>query len=142
MSCSSSPSAVIRPDVNRQRGRVLALGSVLLVSTAQLAMRWSMQRLPAPEQWWTTAQSGDINPAALFCVLAAILAYGLSMLCWLLALRDIPLSRAYALLGISYALVYLLAAFLPFFNETLSVPRTVGVTLIVLGVMTINFRRS
>jgi undecaprenyl phosphate-alpha-L-ara4N flippase subunit ArnF len=34
------------------------------------------------------------------------------------------------------------AALLPFFNATLTVPRTVGVTLIVLGVVTINFRHS
>lgn len=34
------------------------------------------------------------------------------------------------------------AALLPFFNATLTVPRTVGVTLIVLGVVTINLRRS
>lgn len=36
----------------------------------------------------------------------------------------------------------LLAALLPFFNETLTVPRSVGMTLIVVGVITINFRRD
>ena len=128
--------------MSRQRGLSLAMGSVLLVSGAQLAMRWSMVRLPAPEQWMSALQIGGVDIRALVFVLTAMVAYGLSMLCWLLALRDIPLSRAYSLLSISYALVYLLAALLPFFHETLTVPRTVGVTLIVLGVVTINLRRS
>lgn len=126
----------------RRRGLTLALCSVALVSAAQLGMRWSMVRLPQPAQWLTSVQSGSVDVTALGVVLAAIAAYALSMLCWLGALRDLPLCRAYSLLSISYALVYLLAAFLPVFNEALTVPRTVGVTLIVLGVVTINFRRD
>ena len=128
--------------VTSRRGLMLAMGSVALVSAAQLGMRWSMVRLPQPSQWLATVDSGHVDPEALAVVISAIAAYGLSMLCWLGALRDLPLSRAYSLLSISYALVYLLAALLPFFNETLTVTRTVGVTLIVLGVMTINMRRG
>ena len=93
-----------------KRGIALAMGSVLLVSTAQLGMRWSMTRLPSPTQWLEALGSGTIDPLAAGIVIAAILAYALSMLCWLLALRDVPLARAYSLLSISYALVYLLAA--------------------------------
>jgi undecaprenyl phosphate-alpha-L-ara4N flippase subunit ArnF len=128
--------------VSVKRGLTLAMGSVLLVSAAQLGMRWSMLRLPQPGQWLTALQTGNVEVEALGAVTAAIAAYGLSMLCWLGALRDLPLSRAYSLLSISYVLVYLLAAMLPFFHETLTVPRTVGVTLIVLGVATINLRRA
>ena len=124
------------------RGLLLALASVGWVTLAQLSMRWSMVRLPQPSRLFTTLETGSLNMYALGVVLGAIVAYGLSMLCWLAALRDLPLSRAYSLLSISYALVYLLAAVLPFFNEPLTVTKTVGVTLIVLGVVTINFRRS
>lgn len=125
-----------------QRGIVLAMGSVLLVSSAQLGMRWSMTRLPSPTQWVEALGNGTIDPLAAGIVIASILAYALSMLCWLLALRDLPLGRAYSLLSISYALVYLLAASLPFFNEHFSVSKTVGVTLIILGVITINSQRN
>ncbi|MFJ3521999.1 4-amino-4-deoxy-L-arabinose-phosphoundecaprenol flippase subunit ArnF [Pseudomonas sp. NPDC090203] len=124
------------------RGLAMAAGSVALVSAAQLGMRWSMLRLPQPAQWLAAIQSGSVDTQALGVVMAAIVAYGLSMLCWLGALRDLPLSRAYSLLSISYALVYLAAAFLPVFNESLTPAKTVGVTLIVLGVVTINYRRS
>ncbi|EJM19015.1 cation/cationic drug transporter [Pseudomonas sp. GM21] len=119
-----------------RRGITFAMGSVLLVSTAQLGMRWSMTRLPSPDHWL----SASIDPVAMVVVLSAIVAYALSMLCWLVALRDLPLGRAYSLLSISYALVYLLAASLPLFNETLSLSKTLGVALVMLGVIIINSR--
>ncbi|MHC8308998.1 4-amino-4-deoxy-L-arabinose-phosphoundecaprenol flippase subunit ArnF [Pseudomonas sp. GT1P32] len=119
-----------------RRGISFALGSVLLGSAAQLGMRWSMTRLPSPEHLLTTR----LDPSAVAVVLAAILAYALSMLSWLMALRDVPLGRAYSLLSISYALVYLLAAVLPVFNEDFSLSKSLGVALVILGVITINAR--
>jgi len=122
--------------VTPRRGITFALGSVALVSAAQLGMRWSMTRLPSPEQWL----GANIDVHAVAVVLAAILAYALSMLCWLVALRDLPLGRAYSLLSISYALVYLAAASLPLFHEDFSLSKSLGVALVILGVITINSR--
>jgi len=128
--------------MNQVRGIAFALGSVGLVSAAQLGMRWSMTRLPQPEQWLTALSTGSVDLSALAVVVAAIFAYALSMLCWLAALRDLPLGRAYSLLSISYALVYLLAASLPLFNESFSFTKSLGVALVMLGVITINTRPS
>ena len=128
--------------MNQARGIGFALGSVMLVSGAQLGMRWSMTRLPQPEQWLTVLSAGSVDLSALAVVVAAIFAYALSMLCWLAALRDLPLGRAYSLLSISYALVYLLAASLPLFNESFSFTKSLGVALVMLGVITINTRPS
>ena len=124
------------------RGLAYAAGSVALVSGAQLGMRWSMTRLPEPAQWLAAISHGDISLSALAVVVGAIAAYALSMLCWLLALRDLPLGRAYSLLSISYALVYLLAASVPAFHESFTLSKTLGVTLVILGVLTINSRRT
>ncbi|WP_367253207.1 4-amino-4-deoxy-L-arabinose-phosphoundecaprenol flippase subunit ArnF [Pseudomonas sp. stari2] len=126
--------------MSQRRGIGFALGSVLLVSGAQLGMRWSMTRLPQPEQWLSALSGGSVDLSALAVVVTAILAYALSMLCWLAALRDLPLGRAYSLLSISYALVYLLAASLPLFNESFSFTKSLGVALVMLGVITINTR--
>ena len=123
--------------MNQRRGIFFALASVLLVSVAQLSMRWSMTRLPRPDQWLA---GPSVDSVALAVVLAAIFAYALSMLCWLAALRDLPLGRAYSLLSMSYALVYLLAASLPLFNESFSFSKSLGVALVMLGVITINTR--
>ena len=124
------------------RGFAFASGSVLLVSGAQLGMRWSMTRLPQPAQWLEAFSQDSVSLPALAMVVAAIVAYALSMLCWLLALRDLPLGRAYSLLSVSYALVYLLAASLPIFHESFTLSKTLGVTLVILGVLTINSRRT
>ncbi|EJM01088.1 cation/cationic drug transporter [Pseudomonas sp. GM102] len=123
-----------------RRGLAFALSSVLLGSAAQLGMRWSMTRLPHPEQWQASLSNGSVDVSAVFVVLAAILAYAVSMITWLAALRDLPLGRAYSLLSISYALVYVLAASLPLFNESFSLSKTLGVALVILGVITINSR--
>ncbi|AZF53316.1 Undecaprenyl phosphate-aminoarabinose flippase subunit ArnF [Pseudomonas sp. R4-34-07] len=128
--------------MSRMRGFALALGSVGLVSAAQLGMRWSMTRLPLPDQWLSALSAGGIDLSALGVVVLAILAYALSMLCWLGALKHLPLGRAYSLLSISYALVYLLAACLPVFNEHFSLAKTLGVALVILGVLVINSRRA
>ena len=124
------------------RGFAFASGIVLLVSGAQLGMRWSMTRLPQPAQWLEAFSQGSVSLPALAMVVAAIVAYALSMLCWLLALRDLPLGRAYSLLSVSYALVYLLAASLPIFHESFTLSKTLGVTLVILGVLVINSRRT
>ena len=124
------------------RGLAYAAGSVALVSGAQLGMRWSMTRLPQPAQWLEAFSQGSVSLPALAMVVAAIVAYALSMLCWLLALRDLPLGRAYSLLSVSYALVYLLAASLPIFHESFTLSKTLGVTLVILGVRVINSRRT
>ncbi|KMN06716.1 4-amino-4-deoxy-L-arabinose-phosphoundecaprenol flippase subunit ArnF [Pseudomonas helleri] len=125
-----------------RRGFTFACSSVLLVSGAQLGMRWSMTRLPEPTQWLEAISQGNVSISALAVVFAAIMAYALSMLCWLLALRDLPLGRAYSLLSFSYALVYLLAASLPVFHESFTLSKTLGVALVILGVLTINSRRT
>ena len=125
-----------------RRGFTFACASVLLVSGAQLGMRWSMTRLPEPTKWLEAISQGDVSISALAVVFAAIMAYALSMLCWLLALRDLPLGRAYSLLSFSYALVYLLSASLPVFHESFTLSKTLGVALVILGVLTINSRRT
>ncbi|KPY62143.1 Polymyxin resistance protein ArnF [Pseudomonas syringae pv. solidagae] len=127
--------------MTHRRATLCAMASVALVSAAQLGMRWSMSRLPSPVQWLEMQEHAQLDLSALRVVCASITAYALSMLFWLLALRVLPLSRAYSLLSISYALVYTLAAALPFFHETFTVSKTVGVSLIVAGVLTINLRR-
>ncbi|WP_312056183.1 4-amino-4-deoxy-L-arabinose-phosphoundecaprenol flippase subunit ArnF [Pantoea brenneri] len=107
-------------------------GSVLLVSAAQLMMRWAMPQLP---DLYGPISSG--NPFALLPVLLLIVglvAYGLSMLCWLRALHSFPLSRIYPLLSLSYVLVWLAAVSLPFFHEPFSWRGLAGIAVIILGV--------
>ena len=55
-----------------RRGLTFASASVLLVSGAQLGMRWSMTRLPEPAQWLSAIKQCDVSFSALAVVTGAI----------------------------------------------------------------------
>ena len=113
------------------QGYLFAAASILLVSLAQLAMKWGMTHLPHPGLLQTLATGSG---PALALVGLGIVGYGLSLLCWLRALAHLPLSRAYPLLSISYALVYAATACLPWFHEPVHATQIAGIALITLGV--------
>lgn len=121
-----------------KRGYVWALGSIVLASTAQVLMKSGMLALPSISfaHWpsFTTLLAGW--PAV--AVLIGMLCYGLSMVCWFMVLRYLPLSRAYPLISLSYAVVYLAAVFLPWLNEPMSLRKNLGVLIILLGVWLVS----
>ncbi len=59
--------------------------------------------------------------------------YALSMACWVMALKHLPLGVAYPLLSLSYVIVYLLAVTLPWLNESFSWVKLSGIGFILLG---------
>ncbi|QLK61614.1 4-amino-4-deoxy-L-arabinose-phosphoundecaprenol flippase subunit ArnF [Enterobacteriaceae bacterium Kacie_13] len=120
------------------KGYLWGGASVLLVTMAQLLMKWGMVQIP----WFALS---DINIAfvqshlsALTAVFFGLCGYALSMVCWFFALRVLPLNRAYTLLSLSYALVYIAAVTLPWFNESISLTKTLGGMLILTGVWVIH----
>ena len=121
----------------RPRSLAFAGCSVLLVTLAQLGMRWSMMRLPHPRDLF----AGAIAPLPVAILAGAVAAYGASLVCWLVALRHLPLNRAYSILSLSYALVYIAAASLPGLGGSFSLRRSLGVVLVLAGVTLINARK-
>lgn len=116
-------------------GILWALCSVILVSGAQLLLRWSLLQLPPvsePSVFLTALLLGSVPAVAL---LGGLLAYALSMLCWLLALRRMALSKVYPLLSLSYVLVWAAALLLPTLNETFRWGKLAGVALIFCGLV-------
>ncbi|MEB6856583.1 4-amino-4-deoxy-L-arabinose-phosphoundecaprenol flippase subunit ArnF [Proteus cibi] len=122
------------------KGYLWAVGSALLVTVAQLLLKFGMSELPAlqlEKQWfdfsWLWA---NVTPLAI--VFAGLVGYVLSMVCWLFTLRTIPLNKAYPLISLSYVFVYILAVILPWFQETPSWTKTIGVAFIMVGVWLIS----
>ncbi|RPE01325.1 4-amino-4-deoxy-L-arabinose-phospho-UDP flippase [Candidatus Pantoea deserta] len=113
------------------KGSILALCSVLLVSLAQLMLRLAMRELPPVAELLQHLQP-------LLLLGAGLCAYALSMLCWMLALRYLPLNRLYPLLSLSYVLVWLAAVSLPVFGEPFRWSSFVGVVLIVTGLACVS----
>jgi undecaprenyl phosphate-alpha-L-ara4N flippase subunit ArnF len=112
------------------KGRGLALASMLLVTAAQLMLRWSVVQLPLTSAEWRT-----LPPLPLSVLAGGLFAYGLSMLCWTAALRHLALNRAYPLLSISYLLVWALALWLPGFHEPFHAGAVPGVLLTLVGLL-------
>ncbi|WP_202914371.1 4-amino-4-deoxy-L-arabinose-phosphoundecaprenol flippase subunit ArnF [Buttiauxella sp. 3AFRM03] len=116
-------------------GYFWALMSVLLVTCAQLMMKWAMMALPPidrPRELFSAFWG--ISPGAEILVIG-LLAYVCSMACWFMALRRVALSKAYPLLSLSYVLVWAAAIWLPWLHERFSAGKLVGVGVIFIGLL-------
>ena len=114
-----------------------ALLSVLLVSTAQLLLRYAMTSLPPVGFSWDFVQAAVQSHNALLILLVGLLGYVASMACWYFALHRLALSKAYALLSLSYILVWAAAIWLPGWHEPFSLRGGLGVLMIMAGVLVI-----
>lgn len=117
------------------KGYLYVLGSILLVTLAQLGMKWGVIQLPV---WQADLAVMLAHPLPLLVILAGVGCYALSLLCWLAALHSTPLNIAYPLLSTSYALVYLLAVSI--FAESLEPGKAVGVIFILLGAVMVGIK--
>ena len=119
------------------KGAFWALCSVLLVSAAQLLLREAMQALPPVSEILTFISALWHVSSGTGALLLGLMGYVASMGCWYLALHRMALSKAYALLSLSYILVWGAAILLPGWEERFSWHGLVGVGFIILGVLTI-----
>ncbi|MGN5113616.1 4-amino-4-deoxy-L-arabinose-phosphoundecaprenol flippase subunit ArnF [Aeromonas jandaei] len=117
------------------KGYLYVLGSIVLVTVAQLCMKWGAISLP---EWQADPAVMLAHPLPLLTIAIGILCYGLSLLCWLAALHSTPLNIAYPLLSTSYGLVYLLAVSMPAFAEPLVASKAAGVALIFFGAVLVG----
>lgn len=116
-------------------GYFWALMSVLLVSFAQLIMKWAMVALPPVELEGKLIQTLLHFPPGALALIVGLCAYVCSMGCWFLALRRVALSKAYPLLSLSYVLVWAAAIWLPWLDEAFSLAKLLGVGGIFSGLL-------
>ncbi|MDR2839614.1 MAG: hypothetical protein LBV49_13765 [Azonexus sp.] len=125
--------------MNQRRAGLMAVAqSALLVSVAQLLLKRAAVDLDAIIALFMPSAAPQPPSAtalqAAVMLLLGLLCYGLSLLCWLRALGELPLSIAYPLLGVSYPLVYLGSLLLPGFDDHLSLMRCLGLLSVVIGI--------
>ncbi|MBD8214339.1 4-amino-4-deoxy-L-arabinose-phosphoundecaprenol flippase subunit ArnF [Erwinia persicina] len=118
-------------------GWLFAFCSVMLVSAAQLVLKWAMVQLPPVGQTGLFIDTLFTFSWPVLALVGGLVAYGLSMLCWVLALQRLPLSQAYPLLSLSYLLVWLVALWLPGLNEAFHWGKLAGALLILGGLLLI-----
>ncbi len=78
------------------------------------------------------------NLLAFGLIFIGLIGYALSMVCWLFSLSFLALSKAYSLISLSYVLVYLFVITLPWFNESRTLIKFIGLVFILLGIWIIS----
>ncbi|MDH3734601.1 MAG: EamA family transporter [Gemmatimonadota bacterium] len=106
---------------------ILILGAVAFSVVGQLFLKSGAQHLAGAGRLdFLLAAARDVH------VLAGLLAWAASTVCWLYVLRVAPLSRAYGLTSLTYVLIPVASVYL--FGEQLRRLHGVGTVLIIIGV--------
>jgi multidrug transporter EmrE-like cation transporter len=117
---------------------LLILLSVLLSSGSQVLLKFGMSA-PAIQAALGSADGAvqiAIAIASSPWVLLGLSCFGLSAIVWLLVLSKIPLSTAYPFVALGIAITVVAGRFL--FNEPITSAKLFGVSLIIVGVMSVS----
>jgi multidrug transporter EmrE-like cation transporter len=115
-------------------GYLYIFGTVLLTVYGQLIIKWQVSQAgPFPidttEKIWFIVHL-LLNPWIISSVIGGFLAF----LCWIGAMTKFELSYAYPFTSLAFVLVLVLSAI--FFREAITFPKVLGLSLIVLGIIT------
>lgn len=116
----------------------LCMGASILLSTlAQVCMKASMVLIAQSMHQGNDLLTSLFDLTVLAWLIVGLGSYALSMAFWLFAIARLELSVAYPMLSVSYVLVYVVAANWSLLNENVSWVRTLGILLVILGVILI-----
>lgn len=118
-------------------GIMWGLISVAIASLAQLSLGFAMTRLPSMAHPLTFIAGLCAFNTATFALFAGLAGYLVSVFCWHKTLHTLALSKAYALLSLSYVIVWIASMWLPGMQGAFSLKTTSGVVCIMAGVMLI-----
>jgi multidrug transporter EmrE-like cation transporter len=115
---------------------LLLLLGVFLNALAQLGLKSATATSGAItlERSSLIAAAGTLLSTPVFW--AALAAYGLSVIVWVIGLSRVPVSQAYPLLSLGYVLTALGAWAM--LGETLSMQRIAGIAVIIVGVFLVS----
>jgi undecaprenyl phosphate-alpha-L-ara4N flippase subunit ArnF len=110
---------------------LLLMISVALTAAAQILFKHGIQRMPREPELLRFLGGALLSP---FVMIGMVL-FGLGFLIWLVALRDIPVSRAYAFVALGIVLVSLFGHL--FLREYVSLRGSIGILLVVTGLVVV-----
>jgi drug/metabolite transporter (DMT)-like permease len=114
-------------------GFAYVLGSVLCTVYGQIVVKWQVAKAGA-----LPATLSEKIPFLVKLVLNPWIISGmvggfLALVCWLAAMTKFELSYAYPFMSLAFVFVLILSAVL--FHETVTVPKVLGVLLIIAGII-------
>lgn len=99
-------------------GLMWGLFSVIIASAAQLSLGFAASHLPPMTHLWDFIAALLAFGLDARILLLGLLGYLLSVFCWYKTLHKLALSKAYALLSMSYVLVWIASMVLPGWEGT------------------------
>lgn len=119
-------------------GLLWGLFSVIIASAAQLSLGFAASHLPPMTQLWDFIAALFTFDFGARMLIVGLVGYLISVFCWYKALHQLALSKAYALLSMSYVLVWIASMVLPGWEGTFSLKAMLGVASI-MGGLTLIF---
>ncbi|WP_411900194.1 4-amino-4-deoxy-L-arabinose-phosphoundecaprenol flippase subunit ArnF, partial [Salmonella enterica] len=110
-----------------------------IATIAQLSLRFDMCCRAAVAHRLALMSGLGAFKAANLALFAGLAGYLVSVVCWQKTLHTLALSKAYALLSLSYVLVWVASRLLPGLQGAFSLKAMLGVLCIMAGVMLIFF---
>ncbi|MED9398256.1 4-amino-4-deoxy-L-arabinose-phosphoundecaprenol flippase subunit ArnF [Escherichia marmotae] len=114
-------------------GLMWGLFSVIIASAAQLSLGYAASHLPPMMQLWDFIAALFAFDFGARMLVVGLVGYLISVFCWYKALHQLALSKAYALLSVSYVLVWIASMILPGWEGTFSLKAMLGVACIMCG---------
>lgn len=121
----------------RQKSFIYMSASILLSTLAQLSMKVGMLQLAHDTRHGWPGVLVLLGSHSILWVGFGLTCYAISLLFWMAAIARLELSLAYPMLSLSYVLVYIVAVNWPILHEHASWIRTLGILVVILGVVLI-----
>ena len=102
-------------------------------AVGQLLMKSGLQGLPFGD-YSAMLNSLLYHHKSALLIIAGVFSYVVSMIVWVHTLKSRELSKAYPVLSLGYVIVYLAAAYWPGLAEPLTLQKSLGIALIIVGV--------
>ncbi|NOT87231.1 MAG: EamA family transporter [Lysobacter sp.] len=114
----------------------MVAATIILTAYGQLMLKWEVGRQVEPLFPWMREWPQVLQLLSRPGVISALVAAFAASLCWMLALKSLDLSQAYPFMALTFLVVSLAAV--PLFGESITPLKSVGLVMIVLGIVFIT----
>lgn len=107
--------------------------TILLTVYGQLVIKWQVSKAGVLPLTMTGKFEYIFHLLLNGWIIGALFAAFLASLTWMAAMTKLPLSYAYPFMSLSFVLVTIFSVI--FFNEAMTIPRILGLSLIIVGLV-------
>jgi uncharacterized membrane protein len=108
-------------------------GTILFTVYGQFIIKWQMAKAGPLPHVFSEKIIFLLQMFFNFWILSAFLSAFVASLCWMAAMTKFELSHAYPFMSLSFVFVLVLSGF--FFHESITLPKLLGVLLIMAGII-------